>query len=153
MFDPRNNLANEVSAQLIAHFADRVFRTVIPRNIRLAEAPSFGRPALLHDKESRGALAYLALAGEMIRREDHANGIERVTPQPEVAAAEPPNAPAAAAHETPAPAAAPQPQESAAAAEAVTPSETEHFDPEEPGGGYHGAGADDGSPIREDIPR
>jgi chromosome partitioning protein len=72
MFDPRNNLANEVSAQLVTHFGDKVFRTIIPRNIRLAEAPSFGRPALFHDKESRGALAYLALAGEMIRREDEA---------------------------------------------------------------------------------
>src|ERR1700676_2675184 len=70
MFDPRNNLANEVSAQLIEHFGDKVFRTVIPRNVRLAEAPSFGRPVLFHDKESRGALAYLALAGEMIRREE-----------------------------------------------------------------------------------
>ena len=68
MHDPRNNLANEVSAQLIEHFDDKVFRTIIPRNVRLAEAPSFGRPALYHDKESRGALAYLALAGEMIRR-------------------------------------------------------------------------------------
>jgi len=70
MFDPRNNLANEVSAQLIMHFGDKVFRTVIPRNVRLAEAPSFGKPVLFHDKESRGALAYLALAGEMIRREE-----------------------------------------------------------------------------------
>ncbi len=70
MFDPRNNLANEVSAQLIEHFGEKVFRTMIPRNIRLAEAPSFGKPALFHDKESRGALAYLALAGEMIRRDD-----------------------------------------------------------------------------------
>ncbi|MDB6090944.1 MAG: CobQ/CobB/MinD/ParA nucleotide binding domain [Gammaproteobacteria bacterium] len=70
MFDPRNNLANEVSAQLITHFGDKVFRTIIPRNIRLAEAPSFGRPVLFHDKESRGALSYLALAGEMIRREE-----------------------------------------------------------------------------------
>ena len=70
MFDPRNNLANEVSAQLIMHFGDKVFRTIIPRNIRLAEAPSFGKPVLFHDKESRGALAYLALAGEMIRREE-----------------------------------------------------------------------------------
>jgi chromosome partitioning protein len=69
MFDPRNNLANEVSAQLEEHFGDRVYRTVIPRNIRLAEAPSFGRPALFHDKYSRGALAYLALAGEINRRE------------------------------------------------------------------------------------
>jgi chromosome partitioning protein len=70
MFDPRNNLANEVSGQLIEHFGDRVFRTIVPRNVRLAEAPSFGQPALVYDKESRGALAYLALAGEMLRRED-----------------------------------------------------------------------------------
>jgi chromosome partitioning protein len=68
MFDPRNNLANEVSAQLINHFGDRVYRTVIPRNVRLAEAPSFGKPVLFHDKYSRGALAYLALAGEVNRR-------------------------------------------------------------------------------------
>ena len=69
MFDPRNNLATEVSGQLMHHFGDRVFRTVIPRNVRLAEAPSFGLPALYHDKYSRGALAYLALAGEINRRE------------------------------------------------------------------------------------
>ena len=68
MFDPRNNLANEVSAQLIEHFGDKVFRTIIPRNVRLAEAPSYGKPALRYDKDSRGALAYLALAGEVIRR-------------------------------------------------------------------------------------
>ena len=72
MYDPRNNLATEVGAQLMMHFGDKVFRTVIPRNVRLAEAPSFGKPALLHDKDSRGALAYLALAGEMLRREDEA---------------------------------------------------------------------------------
>jgi chromosome partitioning protein len=70
MFDPRNNLATEVSAQLMMHFGDRVFRTVVPRNVRLAEAPSFGRPVLEHDPSSRGALAYLALAGEMLRREE-----------------------------------------------------------------------------------
>ncbi len=70
MFDPRNNLSNDVAAQLIEHFGDRVFRTIIPRNVRLAEAPSFGVPALFHDKDSRGALAYLALAGEMIRRSE-----------------------------------------------------------------------------------
>ncbi len=70
MFDPRNNLTSEVSGQLLVHFGDKVFRTVIPRNVRLAEAPSFGVPALYHDKESRGALAYLALAGEMIRRDE-----------------------------------------------------------------------------------
>src|SRR5580698_4156841 len=70
MFDPRNNLANEVSAQLLQHFGGKVFRTMIPRNIRLAEAPSFGKPVLQHDPDSRGALSYLALAGEMLRRED-----------------------------------------------------------------------------------
>jgi chromosome partitioning protein len=70
MFDPRNNLANEVSAQLIEHFQDKVYRTIIPRNVRLAEAPSHGKPALHYDRESRGALAYLALAGEMIRRDE-----------------------------------------------------------------------------------
>ncbi|MCP4042610.1 MAG: ParA family protein [Gammaproteobacteria bacterium] len=69
MFDPRNNLANQVSAQLVNHFSDKVYRTVIPRNVRLAEAPSHGLPALLYDKSSRGALAYLALAGEILRRE------------------------------------------------------------------------------------
>jgi chromosome partitioning protein len=70
MYDPRNNLALEVGEELLRHFGEKVFRTVVPRNVRLAEAPSFGRPALLHDKDSRGALAYLALAGEMLRRED-----------------------------------------------------------------------------------
>jgi chromosome partitioning protein len=72
MFDPRNNLSNEVAGQLIMHFGDKVFRTVIPRNVRLAEAPSFGKAAMYHDKDSRGALAYLALAGELIRREEEA---------------------------------------------------------------------------------
>jgi chromosome partitioning protein len=70
MYDPRNNLSNEVSLQLIEHFGEKVFRTMIPRNVRLAEAPSFGKPVLLHDKDSRGAIAYLALAGEMIRRHE-----------------------------------------------------------------------------------
>ena len=70
MFDARNNLAVEVAAQLMMHFGDKVFRTVVPRNVKLAEAPSFGKPALVHDPDSRGALAYLALAGEMLRREE-----------------------------------------------------------------------------------
>ncbi len=70
MVDPRINLSNEVSDQLVSHFDDKVFRTVVPRNVRLAEAPSFGRPVLFHDRTSRGALAYLALAGEVLRRED-----------------------------------------------------------------------------------
>ena len=75
MVDPRINLSNEVSAQLISHFDDKVFRTVIPRNVRLAEAPSFGRPVLFHDRSSRGALAYLALAGEVLRREDERESV------------------------------------------------------------------------------
>ena len=68
MFDPRNTLALNVSAELEKHFGDQVYRTVIPRNIRLAEAPSHGIPVLHLDKNSKGALAYLALAGEMLRR-------------------------------------------------------------------------------------
>lgn len=68
MFDNRNMLAQQVSAQLEQHFGDKVYRTVIPRNIRLAEAPSYGVPVLFHDKGSKGAQAYLALAGEMINR-------------------------------------------------------------------------------------
>ena len=68
MHDPRNNLANEVSAQLIAHFGDRVFRTIVPRNVRVAEAPSHGLPVLRYDRASRGAIAYLALASELLRR-------------------------------------------------------------------------------------
>lgn len=69
MYDPRNNLATQVSAQLIKYFGDRVYSTVVPRNVRLAEAPSHGLPALLYDKKSSGALAYLALAGEFLRRD------------------------------------------------------------------------------------
>jgi chromosome partitioning protein len=68
MHDPRNNLANEVSTQLIIHFTDQVYRTIIPRNVRLAEAPSHGLPVLLYDKASTGAIAYLALASEVLRR-------------------------------------------------------------------------------------
>lgn len=74
LFDPRNALTQQVSAQLIQHFGNKVYRTIIPRNIRLAEAPSFGVPVLLHDKTSKGAQAYLALAGELINRKGAANG-------------------------------------------------------------------------------
>jgi chromosome partitioning protein len=70
MYDPRNNLDNEVSAQLKQHFGDKLYRTVIPRNIRLAEAPSHGKPVIAYDMQSKGAQAYLALAGEMLRREE-----------------------------------------------------------------------------------
>ena len=68
MYDPRNSLTVDVSTQLINHFGDKVYGTVIPRNVRLAEAPSYGIPVLGYDKTSRGALAYLALAGELNRR-------------------------------------------------------------------------------------
>lgn len=68
MFDPRNNLTNQVSAQLVKHFGNKVYSTIIPRNVRLAEAPSHGLPALLYDRNSSGALAYLALANEVIDR-------------------------------------------------------------------------------------
>lgn len=70
MYDPRNRLANDVSEQLKQHFGDKVYRAVIPRNVRLAEAPSFGSPVMYYDKSSTGAKAYLALAGEMLRRAD-----------------------------------------------------------------------------------
>ena len=68
MYDPRNTLAQQVSDQLVEHFGDKVYRTVIPRNVRLAEAPSHGVPALKFDQASKGAQAYLALAGEMLNR-------------------------------------------------------------------------------------
>ena len=92
MFDPRNNLSNEVSGQLLLHFGDKVFRTVIPRNVRLAEAPSFGKAALFHDKDSRGALAYLALAGEMIRARGRARrrpGLRTTTKKPRAESPQP----------------------------------------------------------------
>lgn len=69
MYDLRNKLATDVSDQLIEHFGDKVYRTVVPRNVRLAEAPSHGLPVLSYDKTSRGALAYFALAGEVIRKQ------------------------------------------------------------------------------------
>ena len=69
MYDDRNRLTKDVSEQLIRYFGDKVFRTCIPRNIRLAEAPSHGLPALSYDKSSRGTLAYIALADEMLNKE------------------------------------------------------------------------------------
>jgi len=68
MHDPRNNLSHDVSTQLISHFNELVFRTIIPRNVRTAEAPSHGLPVMAYDKNSRGAISYLALAGEFLRR-------------------------------------------------------------------------------------
>lgn len=69
MYDARNNLSAQVSAQLLDHFGDQVYETVIPRNVRLAEAPSHGLPVIQYDRTSRGAIAYLNLAGEVINRE------------------------------------------------------------------------------------
>ena len=68
MYDPRNTLAQQVSSQLIEHFGDKVYRTVIPRNVRLAEAPSHGVPVITFDRASKGAQAYLALAEEVLSR-------------------------------------------------------------------------------------
>ncbi|MFH1599085.1 MAG: ParA family protein [Pseudomonadota bacterium] len=69
MFDVRNNLANAVSGELTRHFGDKVFRSIIPRNVRLAEAPSHGQSIVGYDRGSRGGIAYLGLAGEIVRRE------------------------------------------------------------------------------------
>ena len=71
MYDDRNRLTKDVSEQLIRYFGDKVFRTCIPRNIRLAEAPSHGLPVLSYDKSSRGTLAYVALADEMLNKENN----------------------------------------------------------------------------------
>jgi chromosome partitioning protein len=70
LYDPRNALTNEVSEQLYEHFEGLVYRTVIPRNVRLAEAPSHGLPGIVYDRLSRGATAYMALAGEFMRRQE-----------------------------------------------------------------------------------
>ncbi len=75
MFDPRNSLAQQVSDELLQHFGNKVYRTIIPRNVRLAEAPSYGVPVLYHDNLSKGTQAYLALADELIN----------ITAQPTVA--------------------------------------------------------------------
>lgn len=80
MYDPRNSLTKDVSSQLLQHFGERVYRTVIPRNVRLAEAPSFGLPVLAYDRQSKGAISYLALAGEMLRR--HEQEVKEATTSP-----------------------------------------------------------------------
>jgi chromosome partitioning protein len=79
MYDGRNRLALDVSAQLLQHFPDAVYRTVIPRNVRLAEAPSHGMPIILYDGKSQGSVAYLTLAGEMLRKVE-ANTTANPTP-------------------------------------------------------------------------
>jgi chromosome partitioning protein len=69
MYDPRSSLTNQVSDEIKSHFGDKVFDTVIPRNIRIAEAPSFGKPVIMHDPTSRGALAHFAFARELLGRQ------------------------------------------------------------------------------------
>jgi hypothetical protein len=100
MYDPRNTLAQNVAAELEKHFGDKLYRTVIPRNVRLAEAPSHGLPAMKLEQKSKGALAYLALAGEMIRRME-ARGLPTHAaaraPAPASASDVPPRAPDASA--------------------------------------------------------
>jgi chromosome partitioning protein len=71
MFDPRMTLSQQVSAQLEQFFGDKVFKTIIPRNVRLAEAPSFGQPGVTFDSSSRGALAYVSFAKELVARIEH----------------------------------------------------------------------------------
>lgn len=70
LYDGRNRLTREINQQLTAHFGEKLYTTVIPRNVRVAEAPSFGMPILTYDPRSQGAAAYLALAGEMLRRQE-----------------------------------------------------------------------------------
>ncbi|MDH5824479.1 AAA family ATPase [Luteimonas sp. RD2P54] len=89
MYDVRNNLTNAVSNELVGHFGDKVFRTIVPRNVRLAEAPSHGQSIVGYDRASRGAIAYLGLAGEVVRR-------QRERQAAQAGAAAPGNAPAAA---------------------------------------------------------
>jgi len=68
MYDPRMTLQQQVSAQLESHFGDKVFKSIVPRNVRLAEAPSYGMPGVVYDRNSRGAQAYVAFGAEMIER-------------------------------------------------------------------------------------
>jgi chromosome partitioning protein len=68
MFDARTALQQQVSEQLIEHFGDKVFKTIIPRNVRLAEAPSYGLPGVIFDKNSKGAKAYIEFGAEMVER-------------------------------------------------------------------------------------
>ena len=77
MYDPRNRLCLDVSKELLQHFGNKVYKTVIPRNVRLAEAPSHGVPVLLYDKSSRGASSYLALVAEILRSNKANSGTRR----------------------------------------------------------------------------
>jgi chromosome partitioning protein len=87
MYDPRTNLAQQVVNEVRQHFADAVYETMVPINIRLSESPSFGKPALLYDIESRGAQAYLQLAREVLSRMEAADAREAAGPEPAAEAA------------------------------------------------------------------
>ena len=77
LYDPRSTLTQQVSGELVSHFKDKVYQTIIPRNIRLAEAPSYGKPALAFDRQSRGAQAYLALAEEILTKSGKMASVEQ----------------------------------------------------------------------------
>ncbi len=74
MYNPQSTLTQQVSGELERHFGRKVYRTIVPRNVRLAEAPSYGKPVLAFDRASKGAQAYLALAREMLERQADAEG-------------------------------------------------------------------------------
>lgn len=82
MYDPRNKLTTEVNSQLFNYFGDSIYRTVVPRNVRLAEAPSFGMPVIKYDRHSRGAIAYLAVAGEVLRRSERGEQLAAAQAEP-----------------------------------------------------------------------
>ncbi len=93
MYDARTNLSAEVAGEVRRHLGPAVFSVVVPRNVRLAEAPSYGRPIALYEPESRGAEAYRALADEILRRDGRVDPVgDRTTHQPEMAVAEPASA-------------------------------------------------------------
>lgn len=101
MFDSRTNLAHQVVEEVRKHFADKVFKTVIPRTVRLSEAPSFGKPIIHYDKHSAGATAYTALAKEFLKRQDAAEKLATATATAAAAAVAPASVPEPATVETP----------------------------------------------------
>jgi chromosome partitioning protein len=156
MFDARTRLAEEVERQVRGHFSGRVFRAVIPRSVRLAEAPSFGQPAALHDPRSKGALAYRDLAVEILGRpelvgEPGPNGTEAPAPPPPPAAAD--EAPAPQADEASAPTAeeppAPAPEEQPSPSAAEMPPTDEPQPPSAAEPHWEAAADQDGSQLSE----
>ena len=93
MYDDRTNLAQQVTQELKRHFGDKLLETIIPRNIRLAEAPSYGKPALLYDVRSRGAESYIRLAKEIMHRRMHPVAVETATKSAQAPSATAPEQP------------------------------------------------------------